>query len=105
MLTNGQRGHKIFECTGPTDCSPSEIAQAMGEVTGKRIRVQQLSTSSATEILTQLGVPRSVAVLLQEMYEGLDSGQIAFESPQTVQGGKISAKDAIFAMWHRAAAV
>jgi uncharacterized protein YbjT (DUF2867 family) len=101
LLTKPQRGHSNVECTGPKDWSPSEIAQAMGEVTRKRIRVQQLPTSSATEILTQLGIPHPVAALLQEMFEGFDSGHIAFESPKTVRRGEISAKDALAAMWHR----
>jgi len=103
LLIRPQRGHQVVECTGPTEWSPGEIAQAMGEVTGKRVKVQQLPTSSATEVLTQLGVPRPVAALLQEMYEGFDSGHIAFESPQTVRRGKVSAKDAIAGMWSRVA--
>jgi uncharacterized protein YbjT (DUF2867 family) len=103
LLTRPQRGHQVVECTGPTELSPGEIAEAMGDVIGKRVKVQQLPTSSATETLTQLGVPRPVAALLQEMYEGLDSGHIAFESPQTVRRGDVSAKDSIACMWHRVA--
>ena len=99
LLTHPRRGHHVVECTGPAEWSPAEIAQAMGEVTGKSVRVQQWPASAAAEALIQFGVPRPVAVLLQEMYEGLDSEHVAFESPQTVRRGEISAKNAIASMW------
>jgi uncharacterized protein YbjT (DUF2867 family) len=99
LLTQPQHGHQVVEFTGPAEWSPAEIAQAMGEVTGKSITVQQWPASTAAEALVQFGVPRPVAVLIQEMYEGLDSEHVAFESPQTVRRGQISANSAIARMW------
>ena len=102
LLTHPRRGHHVIECTGPAEWSPAEIAQAMGEVTGKSVRVQQWPASAAAEALVQFGVPRPVAVLLQEMYEGLDSEHVSLESPQTVRRGEISAKSAVADMWRAA---
>jgi uncharacterized protein YbjT (DUF2867 family) len=103
LLTHPQHGHQVVEFTGPVEWSPAEIAQAMGEVTGQSVRVQQWPASAAAEALVQFGVPRPVAVLIQEMYEGLDSEHVALESPQTVRRGQISAKSAIASMWRAAA--
>jgi uncharacterized protein YbjT (DUF2867 family) len=89
----------VIECTGPADYTPAEIAQAMGAVTGKSVRVQQWPASAAGGALVQFGVPRPVAALIQEMYEGLDSEHIRLESPQTVRRGEISAKRALAEMW------
>ncbi|MEO8258844.1 MAG: NmrA family NAD(P)-binding protein [Acidobacteriota bacterium] len=102
LLTRPRRGHQVVEFTGPADWSPAEIAQAMGEVAGKSVRVQQWPASAAAEALVQVGVPRPVAVLIQEMYEGLDSGHVALESPQTVRRGQISARSAMARMWRAA---
>jgi uncharacterized protein YbjT (DUF2867 family) len=103
LLTRPRSGHQVVEFTGPAEWSPADIAQAMGEVTGKSIRLQQWPASAAAQALEQFGVPAPVAALLQEMYEGLDSGHIALEWPQTVRRGQTSAKDAIDRMWHATA--
>jgi uncharacterized protein YbjT (DUF2867 family) len=99
VLTHPQKGHGVVEYTGPADWSPAEIAHAMGEVTGKSVRVQQWPVSSAAGALVQFGVPGPVAVLIQEMYKGLDSEHVTYESPQTLRRGVISARDAIASMW------
>ena len=102
LLTHPRRGHQVVEFTGPAEWSPAEIAQAMGEVVGKSVRVQQWPASAAAEALVQVGVPGPVAALIQEMYEGLDSEHVALESPQTVRRGQISPKIAIASMWRAA---
>jgi uncharacterized protein YbjT (DUF2867 family) len=99
LLTQPGPRHRVIEFTGPAECSPADIAQAMGEVVGKSVRVQQWPVAATTEALVQFGVPRPVAVLIQEMYEALDSGRVAVERPEAVRRGRISAHDAIAAMW------
>jgi uncharacterized protein YbjT (DUF2867 family) len=105
FLTHRQGGHRVVECTGPVDWSPAEIGAAMREVTGKTVDVKQWAASVAADALTQFGVPRPVAVLIQEMYEGLDSEHVALESPRTARRGVVSARTAIEAMWRAAPAV
>ena len=99
LLVQPRRGHRVVEFTGPADWSPLEIARAMGEVSGKSVRVQQWPVTAAADALVRFGVPRPVAVLIQEMYEGLDSGHIALESPATARRGQIPMKDALADMW------
>jgi uncharacterized protein YbjT (DUF2867 family) len=103
LLTQPRSGHQVVEFTGPAEWSPADIAQAMGEVTGKSVRLQQWPASAATGALVQFGVPRAVAVLIQEMYEGLDSEHVAFESPKTVQRGHLSLNSALGRMWQATA--
>jgi uncharacterized protein YbjT (DUF2867 family) len=102
LLTHPRRGQHVIECTGPAEYSPAEIAQAMGEVTGKPVRVQQWPASAAAEALLQFGVPRPVATLIQEMYEGLDSGHVRLESPDTVRRGVVPPRSALAEMWRAA---
>jgi len=102
FLTHRPSGHRVVECTGPADWSPADIAPAMQEVAGKPIDVRQWPVSAAAAALEQFGVPRTVAVLIQEMYEALDSEHVALESPQQVRRGTISAKTTIAAMWRAA---
>jgi uncharacterized protein YbjT (DUF2867 family) len=104
FLVHRRRGHHVVECTGPADWSPADIAQATEEVAGKPIEIKQWPASAAGDALVQFGVPRPVAVLIQEMYEGLDSEHVALESPQTARRGEISAKAAIAEMWRAATA-
>jgi len=67
--------------------------------------VKQWPASAAAGALVQFGVPRPVAVLIQEMYEGLDSEHVALERPEKARRGAIAAKTAIAAMWRAAPAV
>ena len=99
VLVQPRRGHHVIEFTGPADWSPVEIAESMGEVSAKSVRVQQWPVAAAADALAGFGIPRPVAVLIQEMYEGLDSGYITLESPQTARRGRIPAKDALADMW------
>jgi len=99
VLVQPRRGHHVIEFTGPADWSPVEIAESMGEVSAKSVRVQQWPVAAAADALAGFGIPRPVAVLIQEMYEGLDSEHVAFESPQTVRRGQISPRSAIAGMW------
>jgi uncharacterized protein YbjT (DUF2867 family) len=105
LLTHPRRGHHVLECTGPDDYSPTDIAQAMGEATGKPVRLQQWPASAAAAALTQFGVPPPVAALIQEMYEGLDSEHVCLAAPHTVRRGSISARSAITDMWQATQAV
>jgi NAD(P)H dehydrogenase (quinone) len=104
FLLNRRRGHRVVECTGPADWSPAEIAETIGEVTGKPIEIKQWPASVAADALVQFGLPRPVAVLIQEMYEALDSEHVALEFPQTARRGAVSAKTAIAGMWSGATA-
>ena len=105
LLTHPRPGHHVLECTGPDDYSPAEIAEAMGEVTGKAVRLQQWPASAAAAALIRFGVPPPVAALIQEMYEGLDSEHVCLTSPQTVRRGSISARSAIAGMWQATQAI
>jgi uncharacterized protein YbjT (DUF2867 family) len=105
FLVHRYHGHRVIECTGPADWSPAQIAQVMGEVTGKSIEIKQWPASVAAQALVQFGVPPPVAVLIQEMYEALDSEHVALESPATARRGEVSAKSAVAAMWKTATAV
>jgi hypothetical protein len=89
---------------GTGELEPSDIAEAIGEVTGKSIEIRQRPASAAGDALVQFGVPRPVAVLIQEMYEALDSEHVSLESPRTARRGQIPAKTSIGEMWRAAMA-
>jgi hypothetical protein len=76
----------------------------MEDVTGKPIEIKQWPASATGDALVQFGVPHPVAVLIQEMYEALDSEHVALESPQTARRGETSAKAALAEMWRAATA-
>jgi len=71
----------------------------METVTGKPIELKEWPASAAAAALAGAGVPRPVAVLIQEMYEALDSEHVSLESPQTVRRGNMSLSAALAAMW------
>jgi uncharacterized protein YbjT (DUF2867 family) len=104
FLLHRRPGHRVVECTGPADWSPADLVQAMEDVTGKPIEIKQWPASATGDALVQFGVPHPVAVLIQEMYEALDSEHVALESPQTARRGETSAKAALAEMWRAATA-
>jgi uncharacterized protein YbjT (DUF2867 family) len=99
FLVHRHSGHRVIECTGPADWSPAEVAQAMETVTCKPIELKEWPASAAAAALAGAGVPLPVAVLIQEMYEALDSEHVSLESPQTVRRGNMSLSAALAAMW------
>jgi uncharacterized protein YbjT (DUF2867 family) len=69
--------------SGPRDLSPRDVANILGELLGRHVEPEEAPTSAVVPTYTGFGVSAPVASLLQEMYEGVASGKVAWERQGT----------------------
>ncbi len=71
-------GQTTRELLGPRDVSLDEAAAILGKAIGKPdLRYQQMPYEQVEALMTQLGLSRSSAQLINEMYRGFNEGRIA----------------------------
>jgi NAD(P)H dehydrogenase (quinone) len=56
LTTDGHTG-KTYEITGPEALSPSELAELYADLSGKTVKVLQLSDTMLTQVLVGIGTP------------------------------------------------
>jgi uncharacterized protein YbjT (DUF2867 family) len=78
-LAAGARGRRVIELAGPTDPTPSAVAEAASRVLGRPVRVQEVPLAAAVPTFTSLGVSEGMARLFEEMYRGILDGTVAWE--------------------------
>lgn len=76
-LIEGGAGRSVIELGGP-GVSVSDIADAIGEVTGQRPQVVSSPTDGMSSALQGYGLPGSIADLYEEMTRAIIAGTIAF---------------------------
>jgi uncharacterized protein YbjT (DUF2867 family) len=80
LLSPANHGRRILELAGPEDYSPQDIANAFSGALGKPINLQTHPIDAVVPTLTSMGFPDNLAKLFREMIEGINSGQVAFET-------------------------
>jgi uncharacterized protein YbjT (DUF2867 family) len=103
-LLDPPNGRRIIELAGPQDYSPEDIASALSSSLNRGVRVQPLPISAAVETLKGMGFPEQVARLFQEMYEGINSGHVAYEDGSAeFRRGIVTAEEALRGLLGRSA--
>ena len=78
-LLNPAHGCRIIEMAGPQEYSPEDIAQALGTLLRREVRVEPLPSSAVVPTFKSFGVSEDLARLFEEMYVGINSGHIGFQ--------------------------
>jgi len=78
-------GQRIIELAGPSEYSPTDIANAASAVLKRNVTVQELPPDAAVTAFSKMGIPAQAARLAAEMYAGINSGYISYENAATVQ--------------------
>lgn len=78
-LANPANGVRVIEIAGPADYTSDEIASELGSVLGKPVHVAAAPLEAVVPTFTQLGISEHVANVFREMYEGLNSGHVAWD--------------------------
>jgi uncharacterized protein YbjT (DUF2867 family) len=82
-LVNPFVGHRVIEIEGPQEYSPEDIAQTVGSLLGREVRLESMPPSAAVAALTSAGLSKETARLFEEMYTGINSGHTAFQKRGT----------------------
>jgi uncharacterized protein YbjT (DUF2867 family) len=88
LLLEHPKAHRVVEFTGPVDVSANDVARTLGKLLGSDVKVAPLPVKETAGALEKGGFSAELAGLYQEMMEGLLSGQVSFEHPETVRRGK-----------------
>jgi len=79
-LAGGQPGDRVVNLLGPRDYSPQDVANALGQVLGRPVRVVPMPADQVVPALVEQGVGESYARGVAEIYDGLNRNRIGFEA-------------------------
>ncbi len=97
-LLNPPNGVRILELAGPEDYTPTEIANAVGNILGKNVNVGVGLLEAVVPALTSFGISEHIAGLFREMYEGLISGHVAWDGKGERKRGVTTPEDVLAPM-------
>jgi uncharacterized protein YbjT (DUF2867 family) len=98
-LLNPAHGRRIIELAGPQEYGAEDIAAFLSSLLGRDVQVQGIPISAAVDTFMSFGLPEQMALLLREMYAGLNSGLVDFERQGTgFRRGTVTAEEALRGM-------
>jgi len=87
-LIAGPRGaRRIIELAGPQKYSPNDVAVILARLYGRDVIAVAPPREQWAGILAQTGASPQVADIYMEMFEGINSGHVRYEHPETVVRG------------------
>jgi uncharacterized protein YbjT (DUF2867 family) len=95
-LVDGPRGPvRIVDVAGPREASPTDVAQAVGRVLGREIKVVEAPLEAVVPTFTSFGISAHVAGLYREMYEAMRKGLLVHQAGAEVVRGTLSIEDTL----------
>jgi uncharacterized protein YbjT (DUF2867 family) len=79
LLLEGGSGKRIIQLSGPRECSPNDVAAALGRVVGKTMVAQQHPEEETAAALLAAGMNPEWSRLFQELTHGINTGRVALE--------------------------
>ncbi len=76
LLTTVWSGRRMIELGRPV--SPDEIAEAIGDVLGRKVKAEVIPRDAWAETMEQFGLPKGSTWAYEEMMDGVNSGWIDF---------------------------
>jgi len=93
-LLDPPRGRRILDLAGPQEYSPEDVAQMLGSLLGREVRVVNPPLSAAVATFMKAGFSADAAKLFEEMYVAANSGKLVFEKSGTeFKRGKITPRE------------
>jgi uncharacterized protein YbjT (DUF2867 family) len=98
LLTEHPKAHRAVELAGPTDASANDVARALSTLLGTDVQVAAYPVTATAQTLQSFGFSAEIAGLYQELNQGLLSGRVGWEHPETLRRGKESLEQALGAL-------
>ncbi|HEY0712723.1 MAG TPA: NmrA family NAD(P)-binding protein [Polyangia bacterium] len=90
-LLDGARGStRLVDVAGPSEATPKDVAQAVGRILGREIKVVEAPLEAVVPTFTSFGISAHVAALYREMYEAMRKGLITHAPNAEVVRGRQS---------------
>ncbi|HYD98287.1 MAG TPA: NAD-dependent dehydratase, partial [Alphaproteobacteria bacterium] len=87
LLSPPAEAWRTIELSGAADLSPNDIAAAVSERLGRGVPAVAVPREAWEGTLTGAGLSADAARQFAEMFEGIDSGHVAFDGTGTPQRG------------------
>lgn len=78
-LEHASNGLRIIELAGPQDYTPAEIANKVGTLLGRDVKLGVGPLDAVVPTFTSFGISEHVAGLFREMYEGIINGRVDWD--------------------------
>ncbi|AMM23144.1 NmrA family NAD(P)-binding protein [Variovorax sp. PAMC 28711] len=97
LLTDGVPGRRVVELHGPADSSPVDAAQVLAALLGRPVEVSEPARDTWADSFVANGFSARSSQAFCEMFDGFNSGHIAFEGTHETRRGTVGLSDALAA--------
>jgi uncharacterized protein YbjT (DUF2867 family) len=101
LILEHPKAHRVVELAGPEEASSAEVAAMLSRLLGSEVEPVVEPIEDITPSMTQHGFSPEHAGLYQGMHQGILSGRVAFEHPESVRRGKDGIEQTLGAMLAR----
>ncbi|HYG87675.1 MAG TPA: NmrA family NAD(P)-binding protein [Azospirillum sp.] len=86
LLLAGLQGERVVELSGPAEYAPTDAAAIIAEAAGRAVQAVPVPRDQWVPSLTGAGIRPEVAGLFVGMYDGINSGHVAWEGREARRG-------------------
>ena len=98
LVLEHPKAHRVVELSGPEDVGPADIARVLSKLLETEVEPLEEPLDQVAEAFTGMGFSPELAQMYQGLYQGIASGRLAYEHPETVVRGKDTLEQALQAM-------
>lgn len=101
LILEHPKAHRVVELSGPEDVCPADVARVLTKLLETEVEPLEEPLDQVAEAFTGMGFSPELAQMYQQLYQGIRSGRLAFEHPESVQRGKETLEQALQGMLAR----
>ncbi len=98
LVLEHPKAHRVVELAGPEDVGSEDVARVLTTLLGTEVEPLVEPTDQVAEAFTGMGFSPELAQMYQQMYQGIASGRLAYEHPESVVRGKDTLEQALQGM-------
>ncbi len=98
LIGEHPKAHRVVELGGPAEASPNDVAETLGRLLGREVKVAPQPLTAVAQGFEGMGFSPEFAGMFQEMYGAIASGKVTWEHPEAVRRGKESLEQTLQGM-------
>ena len=98
LIVESPANTRIVELHGPQDYSPADAADMFSKLLGRNIQAVEDNAVGFSAIMASKGFPATTVKAFVDMFDGFNSGLIAFEGTHETRKGQVSLQAALEAV-------
>lgn len=98
LILEHPKAHRVVELAGPEDAGPADVARILSRLLETEVEPLVEPLDQAAEAFKGMGFSPEMAAMYQHLYEGIASGHLRYEHPESVVRGKETLEQALQAM-------